>query len=168
MLVCITSDDPLFKRLSTLRDSHRIYIFDRLKGDREDLRPLRHQLQSLIDVVLDHKTPVRDYAGQAISDVRFTNESIEVSMTKHAREKLPILIKSSYFPAWRRVDSEEPVYMVTPTFMLTYADHGFALILATGQPVLVGLLISVLTAVGIMGEITLTVIAALGTHSRGN
>jgi hypothetical protein len=168
VLVCIASDDALFKRLSTLRDSHRIYIFDRLQGDREDLRPLRHQLQSLLDVVFDHKTPVRGYAGQVISDVRFTNESIEVSLTKHAREKIPILIKSSYFPAWRRVDSEEPVYMVTPTFILTYADDDFALTLATGQPVLVGLLISILTAVGIVGEITLTVIAALGKRSRGN
>ena len=58
--------------------------------------------------------------------------------------------------------------MVTPTFMLTYADDDFALTLAIGHPVLVGLLISALTAVGIVGEITLTVIAALCKRSRGN
>jgi hypothetical protein len=157
LLICISSDDPLFHRLSALSDSHRVLIVERLQGDVEDLSPLRQQLQSVFSILSENKRPVLESGNQSIRDVGLSNEKIHVSLAEQTRDKLPILIKVSYFPFWKRTDSEEPVYMVTPTFMLTYASADFTLAFVTGKSVKVGLLISFLTALVMAGKLGIAI-----------
>jgi hypothetical protein len=164
LLVCISSDDPLFQRLAALSGSHHILTIERLHGDVEDLSPLRQQLQSVFKILSANKKPILASGNQSIRDVRLSGNQIDVSLTKQTREMLPILVKVSYFPAWQRVTSKEPVYMVTPTFMLTYAKADFTLAFVPGESVSVGLLISLLTVLVLVGKLGMDLAA---TFSKG-
>jgi hypothetical protein len=153
LLVCISSNDPLFHRLTALSGSHHILAIERLHGDVEDLSPLRQQLQSVFNILSENKKPVPESGNQMIRDVRLSDNKIAVSLTEQTGEMLPILIKVSYFPSWQRVDSQESVYMVTPTFMLTYAKTDFTLAFVPGESIKVGLLISLLTVLVLVGKL---------------
>ncbi len=143
-LICIAAADPLFRRLSALPPSPNLHIVDRLSGRVEDIQPLRHQLQSILAIAARSTRGVTGAADQRVREVRLADGTIRVFLTGRAAAKMPILIRVSYFPYWRRVDSEEVVYMVTPTFMLTYADSDVALEFAADTFTWLGLSLSLL------------------------
>jgi hypothetical protein len=142
-LICIASADPLFQRLAS--DSiaaPRIHVFDRLTGEREDLKPLREQLQAILELLSREARPVPAAKPQRVTEVQISGQSVKVLLANSTPEPVPVLIKASYFPHWVRVDSREPVYMVTPTYMLTYAQSDFAVGFKADASVWIGYLVS--------------------------
>ena len=103
-----------------------VFIFDRLRGDTEDVQPLRREFQQIITLLSSQRRPVRIEEGESIKAIHWDNERIVIELEKPSATPVPILIKSSYFPNWHRVDSTEALYMATPTFIFTFAQENSA------------------------------------------
>jgi len=160
-LICFASSSPLFQRLaSTPGESGHIYIFDRLRGEREDVHPLRQQLQGLLSFLSRQNPSIAMAEQRSVQSVQIGRQAIKVMLTNPTSRPVPVLIKSSYFPYWSRSDSPEPVYMVTPTYMLTYAQKGFILRFRADASVWAGFAIS-LAAVLLTGA---TGVRSVGTR----
>lgn len=144
-LLCIASDDPLFTRLLQLDASHQIYSFPHLTDQQEDLQPLRTQLKSIFDLIERLKVPIAGAQNQHVQKVNITNNQIEVVLSRQTEQELPILIKVNYFPAWRRSDENAPLYMATPTFILSYTRQDMTLTFVPDYPTIIGFIISGLT-----------------------
>ncbi len=99
--------NPLFNRLSDLnRKNHKIAIFQ--KGD---FNPVIFSYIKSIDKKITPAT---------IKDIDENDKEIKITMGTSS-PNTPILIKTSYFPWWKRTDGK-PIYMATPTYMLTFTD----------------------------------------------
>jgi hypothetical protein len=142
-IICIRSNDPLFERLAAdANASNHIYIFERLNGGREDIQPLRKQMQAVLSLLATRSRSIAAAKTQRVRSVHIGNQAIEVVLTNRTDQPLPVLIKSSYFPYWYRSDSKEPVYMVTPTYMLTFAKSDIALQFSADASVWIGFSVS--------------------------
>ncbi len=144
-IICIRDGDPLSQRLAALAGSSKhVFIFDRLRGDTEDVQPLRREFQQIITLLSSQRRSVRIEEGQSIKAIHWDNERIVIELEKPPATSVPILIKSSYFPNWHRLDSNEPLYMVTPTFILTFArDNSVDVEFRADSSVWIGALISI-------------------------
>ena len=135
--------------MTALTGSANIHIVDRLNGVVGNTDPLRQQLQSLFSLLTRVSREIEEAREQRVRSVDITDGTIRVSLERKTREKLPVLIKVSYFPYWRRIDSSEPVYLVTPSFMLTYTRSDLALDFTADRFVWLGVSISIITAAGL-------------------
>jgi hypothetical protein len=148
-IICVPDNSPLSDRLQTLAHaSANVHVFDRLRGSDDDLNPLRDQIQKILSTLSRTKRRVPGAATNSVQRIVISGDRIEVGLRTPASSALPVLVKSSYFPAWRRTDSDEPLYMVTPTFILTYVHDSAVLRFVQTTSVWIGLCV-LLTAVAL-------------------
>ena len=142
LLICVERDDPLFRRLRSLAKPHRIVVVGKSKQEAATLLASRNEIQAALQRLADERIPISQSGARPRASVAFEPRRIHVSLQGGGSRSRPVLIKASYFPSWRRSHGDEPVYMASPSFMLTFADADFDLIFSTPAPVLVGRMVS--------------------------
>ncbi len=141
-LFLLESDDALYARLKNL-DMKNIHTFWKLRANDADPNPLRKQMEGLFDTFSSYDTN----AGGAALGIGTSYEKNKIAVTLEPLEKeVPIVIKTSYYPSWKNSNGS-PVYLASPTFMLTYAKEDFILTFETPLSVYVGYTLSAMTLV---------------------
>ena len=139
MLILVVDQDPLFEKLITAKQNdsslHIIFI-ERLQQTPSTQDPLQNQLTTLFTKIQTHPKP--NNSPLTVTDVSIADNTIKVSLNGMSTTPVPVIIKSSYFPTWYRTDGE-PVYLASPTYILTYATSSFTLKFNSNPtPVVVG------------------------------
>lgn len=122
-LVLVSDNDPLFKRLAAL-SLPTIHIIEKKSTETSvDYNPVRNELQRLFVLMKTWEPEKRAYAPQKIT-TRFNpdSECLALSMGSESSTLMPVLLKDSYFPAWKNMNGQD-VYMASPTFMLTFIKN---------------------------------------------
>ena len=73
----------------------------------------------------------------SVSNFSLDNKNIIVNLDKKDNTQIPVLIKSSYFPAWAS-DEGSPVYMASPSYSLVFTKGGIHLKFTTPLYVKIG------------------------------
>jgi hypothetical protein len=160
-LVLLARDNPLFQRMrSNLADMPRAVVIERQfapegqwlenwgPSSRYGSSEIRAVWAALRKVLDQNRVPAPPAAVTA--DVR--QESISLSVTAptgaQADEEVPVLIRTSYHPSWRRSD-REPVFAVNPMFMLKFVRQNATLAYSRRWFDWVALSVSALTLLGL-------------------
>lgn len=120
-LFLLQSDSELFLNLQEI-DNKNIHVIQRLNSSPDDLNPLRSQIKNL---VADLKKVGNISMSAPIISIESTNShSLKIDFDIPTNEKIPVIIKYNYFPYWNS-SNQENVYLVSPTFMLIFANNDF-------------------------------------------
>lgn len=129
-LILLSSDDPLFKRISAVRaEFPRAVIIDRAAEEPgeilEAVRPTFHFQNSSIrrEWAAIRQALESSKVSSGISSTGATTQQGQNSLRLDYREpaiKAPVLIPTTYHPNWQRED-EGAIYAATPFYMLTFA-----------------------------------------------
>jgi hypothetical protein len=134
-LYLVESSDPLFARLVAV-GLPNIHIVDQVSDEKAESMPVRAVMAKLFADLDTRKIPIS--TDFLVEDVLCGENTITVTLQGDVKKgDVPILVKSSYFPTWRRSGSEA-VYLASPTYMLTYANEDFKLQFETPKSVYVG------------------------------
>lgn len=144
IVLIFDEENQLAQKLKDLSPSHNIHIFNKDRGRKSNVNTLRIQMQYIFNLLEEIKIPIPQ--GLKTKEALFSKNNIKVTFEKPIEKPIPILVKSSYFPGWKRTDGES-IYITTPTFILTYAQNDFDLVFETTNPVKIGFFISLLTIV---------------------
>ncbi len=145
-LILIAKENSLFYKLNDFfkkRPNKNIYIFDNLKPLILETNPLSRQIPEIINILKKEKNYQKPKNAN-IEDVRISNREIHIKIQNPSTSSLPILLKSSYYPAWKRTDGQ-PIYMISPSYIFTNATTSFSLYFETPKYVIVGRYISLFT-----------------------
>ncbi|MCC2630382.1 MAG: hypothetical protein K0S38_191 [Candidatus Paceibacter sp.] len=120
-LILVASVDPLYAELkqsfSGLPQAHVTFIeYDNsLQG-----KPLQDALLKVADDVIArlNTTKIAQVATSTVS-VAIDSDHISARLLPTQEMSIPVKINVSYFPSWKRTDGE-PVYLVTPSYMMTF------------------------------------------------
>ncbi len=122
-VILYPSDDALFKMLQSLPENYKVHIpvLSHIKDPKPPYN--RSQIIEFVRFVNTYNKPTKDLNHRKILSFQKSNTSIEVEISTSTNKQLtPVLIKTSYFPSWENV-SGGSVYMVSPTFMLTFSPE---------------------------------------------
>ena len=96
---------------------------------------------------LESKIPLGDVSGRI--------EETSVTLSAGAQlGPVPVLVANTFHPNWRRRDGN-PIYAVTPFLMLTFVEKPTAIDFGRGTLEKLGVLISLLSLVGLCGFLVL-------------
>lgn len=132
-LILLARETPLFHRLRTaLADLPQVQIIERSAqatggwlevyepGQRYGASPIRREWEA-IRHILDREKIATD-ATVAFGS-QFSPTAIQVNFDRASiRNEVPVLISTTYFPAWQR-DDGAAIYPATPFFMLTFVEQ---------------------------------------------
>lgn len=135
-LIFIADNDPLFFEMSGLRKNKNIIVFDRLKADVSNPNPLRSQMREVFKYLNEINLAISK-KGDINTTTTLSKNKIDVDFDGETNKKMPVLVKSSFFPSWKNTN-DEPVYMASPTFMLTYATTSFSLVFTADKYIYIG------------------------------
>ncbi len=79
-----------------------------------------------------------------------TKNHMNIELPISYQSPQPVTIKRSYFPEWLRTNQKDTVYLVSPTYMLTFATSSFALEFKTPKSVWLGWIVSAVVFLYIM------------------
>ncbi len=150
-LIVVADRNPLSGKLyslymmSSTTNKYHITFIDHLQPTVLNPNPLRDQMAELFNKIKLINPPVSQ-SQISVSGTVLDDNKIVVQLNGTSTTPVPVLIKSSYFPAWRRTDGV-PVYLATPGYMLTYATSTFEIDFTTPGYVYVGYGISILAVV---------------------
>jgi hypothetical protein len=147
-LYLVSDTDPLFTKLAALNSSH-IRVYARMTASKLLPDPLDSQLSQLF---LDMKLTAKPLSATSVA-MTSSAERITLNLAT-TTQAVPIITKINYFPAWEATNGEKP-YIVSPTFMMTFASSSTALEFKTPRSLKVGLGISILTLLGVIGSFIL-------------
>jgi GR25 family glycosyltransferase involved in LPS biosynthesis len=126
-LILIVDEDPLFDRLKHLPPQHRIYIFNKyLPNDTTTELAYRNQIARIINLLDEQKIAITDSKALSVEKVQVDTDQIDISIKGESTNEVPVLIRYSYFPAWKN-ESTTPVYLATPAYMMTFTKGDIAL-----------------------------------------
>ena len=131
--------------MSSTTNKYHITFIDHLQPTVLNPNPLRVQMAELFSKIKLIASPVSQN-HISVESTTLDDNKIVVRLNGTSTSPLPVLIKSSYFPAWQRPDGV-PVYLATPGYMLTYATSTFEIDFTTPGYVYVGYGISILAVV---------------------
>ena len=123
----------LFNDLSLLNDKdHHITIVS-LKNAYNFSKETRGTIHQVLFLIQDLQKKSLDQVNMAtiqnppmiLSSVR-SAENIDILFSATSSLPLPVLIRQSYFPDWKRKDGA-PVYLASPSYSITYATSSFSL-----------------------------------------
>ena len=130
-LVLLSSDAPLFRRIqSHLPEFPLATIVERapepsgelLRFDTPSYRygnsSIRRAWREIRQALDKSKVPVEESSLAARTD----REEISITPNESLDESVPTLIETTYHPSWQRTD-HQPIYSVTPFFMLTFIQR---------------------------------------------
>lgn len=128
-LILFSANNPLFLRIrTTLAEFPHAIIIERSSGEppewlvseganrRYNESVVRKQWQQIRGVIENEKIST-GFSRELAVDIK--PKAIELDLPEPAGDGVPVLIRTSYHPNWRRTDGI-PVYPVTPFFMLTF------------------------------------------------
>lgn len=138
-LILIENEDYLFKKLSQIK-SPKIKIFPRQDWS-YGVEPLRTDAVAIFKYLERIKIPISEKAHLIYVD---KVEDQDIIFKEEVKREVPVLIKTSYFPWWTR-DDKSPIYLVTPTYMLTFAQDSFSIKFKTSKSVYWGIGVSLAT-----------------------
>jgi hypothetical protein len=121
-LILVASQDPLYAELKQeLRNNPRVVFVDynsTLSGNAR-----MSQLFKVADKILTeldtHKIPL---VATSTVNTAIHGSHIEISLATPVKNPVPMKMNVSYFPSWKRTDAE-PVYLATPSYMLTFMEN---------------------------------------------
>jgi hypothetical protein len=148
-LILVAQYDPIFTKLEKLymlastTKKYNIEIVDHLGANIVEDNPLRKQLGKLF-TELELKQPLVVTNDIKVTGTDISDSKIRVNLSGTSTTPIPVLIKISYFPAWQRPDNQ-PLYLTSPAFTLTYATSSFDIDFTTPNYVKIGWMISLLT-----------------------
>ena len=132
-LICLASDDPLFKRIQNHRDSLPLLeIIDRQAEERgetiEALHPshhydpssIRRQWAAIRSFLERSKIASNLGSSNVPGQIDQTSIKLNPDVDGH-REPAPLLIGTTFHPNWQRSDGDT-IYATTPFYMLTFVD----------------------------------------------
>jgi hypothetical protein len=132
-LILIENKNPLFadlKHFAQTETKSKIHIFSNHSS--------REVLWGIFDLLDSLKVPI---ATSGIIRSSIIDKTITITSEHPYSHEVPVLIKTSYFPDWKRIDGK-PVYLATPSFMLTYITDKTSLVFTTPVEVPIGYIIS--------------------------
>ena len=147
-LILVADYDPLFFDLKEVASSNpglHVSIYDKLSPTVLNGNPLRQQMQDIFSEI-DVINGGGQEGVQRVTATDFKQDTIHVTMSTSTDVAFPVIIKSSYFPDWKRVDGK-PIYMASPGFMLTYATSSFDLVFNTPREVYGGYAITLIAGI---------------------
>ncbi len=112
-LILYPSSDPLFKKLSAIKDKN-ITIMNPVGVSEIDIP----RLLSTLEV---NKISVPNI-NTNIDNSFIDNSKIHLSLSEIPNKEIPIRISSTYFPLWKNSDINKKVYMTSPVFSLVFTD----------------------------------------------
>ena len=135
-LILFASNDSLFARIrNSLAAFTHATIIERSTNEPDEWltsegpsyhyndSAMRKQWQQIRGLLENQKIPT---ASPQHLTGEIKSQAITVDLPEHSSERVPVLIRVSYHPNWRRSDGA-PVYPVTPFFMLTFANDNAGL-----------------------------------------
>ena len=152
-LILVPQDEKLFRDLSTLKnDEHHITIpnLNNAYGYEKDTRANIHQILFIIQRLHDKISGTKTREDAATNGVQISvtksNKNMTIDITR-ATGTVPILIKQSFFPDWKRTDGA-PIYITAPSYSVTYATSSFTM---TFQKSRLRNIAEILSLLGILG-----------------
>ncbi|HTK33392.1 MAG TPA: hypothetical protein VL335_02500 [Candidatus Paceibacterota bacterium] len=151
-LILVAERDPLFFKIkdiylsSSTTKKYNITLVDHLSNGIIDDDPLENQLGTVF-ANMEHNDLYPYTTDIHIKDTHISDSRIQVELSGTSTVPLPILVKTSYFPAWQRADNE-PIYLGSSAFMLTYATSSFEINFTTPTYVKIGWYISFIVLIG--------------------
>jgi len=161
LLILLSCDSAFCGRLRAAKGElpHAVF-FDRAPSQRdewvgspkatEDYRddPIRAEWSALRALLDGRKIPV-DLSGAEVSGVT-AGDSLGVNVAPRGGGELPVLIRTTYSPYWRREDGGV-IYAATPFYMLTFADGPVRLTFERGPWEKAGAFVSLATLILLAG-----------------
>jgi hypothetical protein len=150
-LILVASEDPLYTELkqqfSTDSNSHVDFIDYDLSRKSSDKSI---EIQMAADKVLSVlKQTKQAQSSTTPVGVTFSQSKITIQLATSSQQVVPVVVNVSYFPSWKRTDSA-PVYLVTPSYMLTFATSSAEIDFKTPPIVYSGGAVSLISLVGIL------------------
>lgn len=137
-VLVVDSGDTLTSMLRdrTIQDpslSKSIHFFDPKKTHLEPFKEV---------IAYIRKHPISSGAKNEEASIFESDNKINVNLNRPLEKPSPVTIKRSYFPEWKRSGSAAPVYLASPTYMLTFATSSFELDFITPKSVYGGWLVT--------------------------
>ena len=161
-LICLSADNPLFQRIQKARaDFPLLELIDRQPEEPgetvEALKPSYHynsssirqqwkKIRSLLERNKIQMNLVPSDAGGRIEGTRITLNAD----SGYQLSPVPILVANTFHPNWRSPD-DNPVYAVTPFFMLAFVNKPTVMDFRRGTLEMLGVFISFTTVIGLSG-----------------
>jgi hypothetical protein len=155
-VLLVQSDAPLFERLrGALADSSNVVTITREPGDdtgnvspldasfhyaNSGIRATWKMIQRSLD---EHKVAV------PTATATLNRDGKRMQLVVASTESVPVMLSTTYFPAWRRSD-DEPVYAASRMQMLTFAKGSVTLRYERAWQDWAGLAVSLLAALGLI------------------
>jgi hypothetical protein len=129
-VILVSSSDPLFldlKKAFGLNKSLHIQILGKAPAVSPDDEMYRLQVIQDKDTVLpqigealSNIEMIKTESGVSVLNTNITNKNINVTLNKSPMQEIPVLISSSYFPAWK---GDSATYMASPTYTLVFMNN---------------------------------------------
>jgi hypothetical protein len=118
-LLLLDSKDPLFLRLKDVRK-----VYQSITVFKKHATPAgTYPFKDAISFLKQHKTPTE---GAGSVELVESENKKEIVFGRSLSREYPVLIKRSYFPAWKREDGGQ-VYLASPTYTFTFASDSFVI-----------------------------------------
>ncbi len=141
-VILLADQNPLFKRLESIKNKN-IHIFTLARNlTSKDALIAAKDLDTVIQFLNNNKMRIAGSESAYIKSLTFGPDTISLQLSQSLQKEVPILIKSSYFPAWEDTTTHTKPYLATPTFMLVYAKDNVDLKFTTDISVYFGYSIS--------------------------
>lgn len=141
-LVLIQDKSELFVGLEKkLRGSKNVrFVAEQITRD-GDQKVIRTAMGFIFEFLKETQQPIKNIP--TIDSYLITDSKIEVKFASSTPQAVPVLITSTYFPAWKRTDGES-TYMASPVYTLTYIKDSATITFAKPLSLIIGYILSLL------------------------
>jgi hypothetical protein len=149
-LVLVEANDPLYADLKVALADNSNVLFIPLpdSSTREGVQePVRINMGRIFDFLNAHAQPVG--AETQVKSLAMGDKEINVTLAQAVPKAVPILVSTTYFPAWKQTNGE-PTYLSNTSYTLIYVKDNASIVFTTPWSVKLGSLISLLTLGGVV------------------